>query len=235
MNWEVQLKGDTHDLRELSKSLTDHEYCIIERDGKFFIETARFSSFNTPEVITSDLSNILPILTGAARLSLGGRVPIQVASIARIREDGVRQEFLDVIETTQIRASSCEELLRSDGSVEVFNPADKVPDWINLALNNTNVAKALRLFGGNEHDWVSLYRLYEVIESDMNGIDNIVNEGWATKSAIKRFKHTANSPGAIGDSARHGKESSEPPMDPMDMGEAAPLVKVILHNWLRAK
>lgn len=238
MKWEVQLSGDEHDLRELEKSLTNDELRIIERDGQFFLETPRFSDLTTSEEVNAVTSDILPILTGAARLSLGGRTPLQISNIAKVREDGGRDIFVNLLDTIQVRATAGSvgvEITRSDGSVEVVKPSNKVPNWVNVALRNDNVAKALRLFGSNEHDWVNLYRLYEVIEADVGGIDIIASEGWATKKAIKRFKHTANSPGAIGDSARHGKESSDPPADPMDLGEAVPLVEVILHNWLRSK
>jgi len=235
MKWEVQVSGDEHDLRELAKSLTKDDLRIIERKRDFFLETIRFSDLTTPEEVTAVTSDLLPILTGATRLSLGGRTPLQIANIVKVREDGVRHIFVSLSDTIHVRDTVSLEITRSDGSIEVVNPADKVPGWINAAFKNTNVAKALRLLGTDEHDWVSLYRLYEVIESDVGGIDKIASEGWATKKAIKRFKHTANSPGAIGDSARHGKESRDPPADPMDLGEAVPLVEVILHNWLRSK
>ena len=91
------------------------------------------------------------------------------------------------------------------------------------------------MLGADAHDWVGLYRLYEVIEADVGGEDKIVKAGWTTKKAIGRFTRTANSPDAIGDAARHGKQSGEPPPNPMDLSEAISLVKVILHNWLRTK
>ena len=235
MKWEVQVSGDVHDLRELAKSLTNDDLRIIERDGHFFLETIRFSDLTTSEEVTAVTSDLLPILTGASRLSLGGRTPLQIANIAKVRKDGGRDIFVSVSDTIHVRDAVSVEITRADGSIEVVNPADKVPDWINAAFKNPNVAKALRLLGNDKHDWVSLYRLYEVIEADVGGIDKITSEGWATQKTIKRFKHTANSPGAIGDSARHGKEYSDPPANPMDLGEAVPLVEVILHNWLRSK
>ncbi len=186
MKWEVQVSGDAHDLRELAKSLTNDDLRIIERDGDFFLETIRFSDLTTSEEVSAVISDLLPILTGAARLSLGGRTPLQIANIAKVREDGGRDIFVSVSDTIYFRDTVSLEITRSDGSIEVVNPADKAPDWINAALKNPNVAKALRLFGTDEHDWVSLYRLYEVIEADVGGIDKIASEGWATKKAIKR-------------------------------------------------
>ena len=97
------------------------------------------------------------------------------------------------------------------------------------------MAKAFRLIGNGANDWVSLYRLFEVIASDIGGIDEIDSNGWATKASLKRFKHTANSPAAAGDLARHGAESTAPPASPMDLSEAKALVTYIFHEWLRKK
>jgi hypothetical protein len=160
---------------------------------------------------------------------------VNLSIITRVRPDGGRDIFVAVSDMIHVRATVGLEVTRSDGTTEVANPAGSVPGWVRLGLADPKVAKALRLLGTEEHDWVSLYRLYEVIEDDVGSLDNIVRYGWATKASIRRFKHTANSPGAVGDASRHGKESTTSPPDPMDLGEARALIEVILHNWLRSK
>lgn len=233
MKWEIKINGDAHDLKELSKSLVDDELRVLEMNGQYFLESNRFKELINSEEVTSLAAEILKVLTGAARLSLGGRTPIHVVNIARVMSDGVRNEFFPVSDSIYVRDTISVEM--SDGTKEVVHPARSVPRWVKLGLNDQNVEKALRLLGTDEHNWVSLYRLYEVIEEDVGGLDWITNNGWATKTSIKRFKHTANSPGTVGDDSRHGKESTTPPPDPMDIGEARALVEVILHNWLRSK
>jgi hypothetical protein len=235
VKWEVQIIGDTVDLRELSKTLIDDDLRVLERNGQYFLESDRFEELTNSEEVASLAADILKVLTGAVRLSLGGRTALHVANIARVRPDGGRDVFVTVSDTIRVRETIGVEITRSDGTKEVIHPAYSVPGWIKLGLTDQNVAKALRLLGTDEHNWISLYRLYEVIEEEAGGLDKIVNNGWATKTSIKRFKHTANSPGALGDDSRHGKESTTPPSDPMDIGEARALVEVILHNWLRSK
>ena len=83
-------------------------------------------------------------------------------------------------------------------------------------------------------DWVDLYRIYEVIESDM-GRSVILAKRWATNADIKLFKHTANSVAATGDQARHGKETSTPPVKPLTLSEARALVDTLLRAWLAHK
>ena len=222
MKWEVQLNGDAFDLKELSKSLIDDELRVVEKKGQYFLESNRFEDLTNSEEVASLAADILKVLTGAVRLSLGGRTPLHVANTARVRPDGGRDVFVTLSDSIHVRATIGVEITRSDGKKEVTHPAHSVPGWIKLGLTDQNIAKALRLLGTDEHNWVSLYRLYEVIEEDVDDLRKIVNNGWATNTSIKRFKHTANSPGAVGDDSRHGKESTTPPSDPMDIGEAAP-------------
>jgi hypothetical protein len=235
MKWEVQISGDATDLKELAKSLKDDVLRIVERNNQYFLESIRFDLFTRSEEVNSATVEILSVLTGAVRLALGGRTPIRIANIAKVRDDGGRDIFVTVSDTIHVRDMVSLEIKRSDGTVEVINPADKVPDWINLALKNQKVTKTLRLLGTEEQTWVSLYRLYEVIEGDVGSLDELADKGWATKSAIRWFKHTANSPSVVGDASRHGKESTTPPVNPMDLGEARALIELILHNWLRSK
>jgi hypothetical protein len=122
-----------------------------------------------------------------------------------------------------------------DGSEDHFNQADPVAGWIDAGLRDVNVAKVLRLLSSGQPSWVELYRILEVVEQDIRGLKYIAQQGWATDIALRRFKHTANSPTTAGDDARHGKESTRPPTNPMMLSEANALIATILHNWLRTK
>lgn len=235
MKWEVQISGDAQDLKELSNSLRDSDLRILERNGQHFFESSRFDNLAKSEEVSSLASDVLSVLTGAVHLSLGGRTPLLVANVATVGPDGQRNVFITASDTAYARDTAHVEITGSNGTVEVINPADEVPSWVRLGLADPKVAKALRLLGTQEHNWGNLYRIYEVIEEDVGKIDNITQYGWATKTSIKRFKHTANSPGAIGDASRHGKEPTSPPSDPMALSEARALVQVLLHNWLRWK
>ena len=234
MKWEIQINGDTLDLKELSKSLVDDDLRILEKSGQYFLESNRFKGLAESEEVESLAADILKVLTGAVRLSLGGRTPLSVASITGVKPDGRRVGFVTVSETISARETYECEITRLDGTKEVMHPAHSVQAWITYGLTDQSVAKVLRLFGADKLDWVDLYRLYEVIEKDV-GLDKIASKGWATKTSIRRFKHTANSPEAVGDDSRHGKESTTPPSDPMDIGEARALVELISYNWLRSK
>ncbi len=70
-----------------------------------------------------------------------------------------------------------------------------------MALTDQAVRRALRMWRVFARDWVNLYKILEVVQSDVGG--KITKNGWATSLEIERFKHTANSYLAIGDESRH--------------------------------
>jgi hypothetical protein len=235
MKWEVQLTGDAIDLEELSKSLDGAILRITQRSGQYFLEWSELEELTTHDEVAVAASSFLQVLSGASHLALGARTPIGLGNTTKLRPDGKRETHMNFTDTVHVRTSETQTIKGSDGSTTVIRPGDPVPGWMNLALADSSVAKALRLLGNGAYDWVSLYRLFEVLAADAGGIDAIDSKGWATKSSIKRFKHTANSPAASGDLSRHGTESTIPPPSPMDLSEAKALVTYILHEWLREK
>jgi hypothetical protein len=97
------------------------------------------------------------------------------------------------------------------------------------------VNRVLGLSGKEPKDWVNAYRIFEVIENASGGIDGIAAHGWASKADIRRFKHTANSPDAIGDNARHGELACDPPRNPMSEAEASAFLTKIVGSFLHSK
>jgi hypothetical protein len=114
-------------------------------------------------------------------------------------------------------------------------PTDEVSKWVRLGLSEDSIKKVFRLFGSERHSWVNLYRIFEVIEADIGNAKNLMRRDWASASAVTRFKRTANSVAAVGDEARHGKESTTPPKNPMTLSEARSFIETIMHHWLNER
>lgn len=235
MEWLVHITGDSSDLEDLSKSLSSSELSIIKDEKEFVLKSTDFNFLKDAKDVKNKASEILDLVNGAARLDLGMRKPLSVAHVIKVKDDGTRVVFVEVSATVTVTSRVTASVVGVDGTVQEVRQASPIPSWVALAQHDENVAKVLRLFGTGIHDWVNLYRIYEVVENDIGSISNIVKKGWATGKAVKRFKHTANSPSSIGDESRHGKQSSKPPEDPMTLSEAKSLIETILHNWLRTK
>jgi len=235
MRWEVDIAGDPADLQMLSEAMRGDDTLICERDGAFVLRSTQFDSFQDANDVRAHAQEIVTSLSGYSRLVLGAHKPIKVGSVVMVRDDGTKNVFVQ-LEPAIIRARVLASLsvTRADGTVEHHGPADSVKDWLEAAGQDPAVAKALRLRNADSLSWVELYRIYEVVEGDV-GRSNILASGWVKDPEIRRFKHTANSVGACGDQARHGKESTQPPKNPMSLSQAKALMDVLLKAWITSK
>ncbi len=106
-----------------------------------------------------------------------------------------------------------------------------VVTWVELSKKDPHVAWVLRLIGYDFETWSGLYKIYEAIEAD---VGNIPRKGWCTKTELRKFKQTANSPEALGVHARHGKVIQAPP-DPVSLSSAKSLIRRLLNEWFKMK
>jgi hypothetical protein len=236
MRWQVQIVGDVHDLEELSRSTRGGSVRIVKEEGGYVLVADAFGALTDAGQVRAIAEEQVALLNGAARLALEARTAISVGGISRLRPDGVRDHFVTAKATLGLTARATAVVVKADGTEErAPSRADVVPDWIEAGLREEAVAKVLRLLGRGSLDWVGLYRLLEIVEQDLGGRDQCWRHGWASKKQLARFRHTANSPSAVGDAARHGKEFTSPPAAPMSLSEAKSLVNLVLHSWLRSK
>lgn len=105
------------------------------------------------------------------------------------------------------------------------------------AVVHDSAARRALQFIGLRGNWLSLYKAYEVVEEDIGGKKNearrkIEENGWATRTEQTRFRRTANGYDVIGDEARHGVQTEEPPRNPMTYNEARHFVRSLVRRWL---
>lgn len=235
MLWEVELIGDAFDLNELALSMADTDPSIKKTQHGYVLTSAAFNQCTTYNEIEAAAKETLPILNGICAVLLSTRNPISIAAIHNSSPGQPRQVFVTISDGIGIRDSMSITVTNSNGIVETTNQADPTSGWLKLAANDQQVAKVFRLFNEPNLTWGGMYKIFEVIVESMGGLKPIADLGWASHNAMKRFKHTANSPGATGDSARHGVEPTSPPAAPMAMSEAKAMINTLVHNWLRAK
>lgn len=236
MKWKVQISGDVSDLKLLSDSLKELSVRIVESGNAHFIEAEAFNAFVDPKEVSKAAGELALVLSGVARLAYGARGQFSTGHVVNVNADGTENCYV-FLEGINVRCSvGVLTVSTSEGGETItIKPVDPATGWIKSAISNPTVVKALRLHGAGSRDWVDLYRLYEVIEGDIGGIKKVASLGYATEETLRRFKHTANSPSAIGDDARHGKESTQPPNNPLPLHEARSIIEAILHAWLREK
>ncbi len=235
MHWEVQLTGDTTDLRMLAPAFASGEVEVAQCAAEYVLWASEFKALDSAGAVGSRAIEIVSTLSGSARLALGARTSIGVGAVYRVRPDGERDiTVFPEPAVIHLRALPVTVVhTRPDGTAEVQGPADAISRWLPVASKDPNIAWALRLRNVGTLDWVDLYRLYGVIEGDMGA--RIYELGWASRNELERFARTANSVSAAGDRARHGKERTSPPRKPMDLSAARELVDRLMRAWLEWK
>jgi hypothetical protein len=234
MEWEVVLRGPGPILEELAHTFHENENMIVRSKDGFVLRSTRFVNLTNAADVRLKATPIVEALSGISRMLLQSEASLGIASLAEVRPDGSRNIFIE-LEPAVLRITAglvSVQVSHLDGSIEERRPSDPAPKWLTKALATPEAARALGLRDKGPLLWTDLYRLFEVIVEGAGGSAAIVTAGWASRTQLRRFMHSANSVSAAGDQARHGVEPTTPPADAMTIAEARSLVDILLARWL---
>lgn len=244
IRWEIRVEGDPRDLEALARESTGTQI-VIRKDNAaptYRLYSDTFDRLADSRSVFDAASRILELLSGALVLTGRLNTPLTCGPVYRRHADGTDDINMFVHEVVCVLASEAAvvqatgEVRDSAGAVRI-TPHIPVPfSLTQLGLVDVAVARALGLAAKPDAlTWVGLYRIYEVVEHDVGGEKNLPKRGWGSEGQQKRFKHSANSVAVGGDSARHGKELTVPPKDPMSLAEATAYCKYLLQAWFDSK
>lgn len=229
--WWVRLDGEASDLEGLAGDLSGASPVEVrEFDGRYYMRMVEFDRINESGDIETRASEVLRVVNGGARVQHGNNTEARVDAVARVRPDGRIDHFLHASSGSfRVRSRVSATLTAGDGSAVVPEPSI-TERAARAALNDPQAERALRIFGRDDADYRDLYHVLEIAEAECG--DAIYSDGTVTRSDVGRFKHTANSVHALGDQARHGHETIQPPQQPMSFDEAHALIGRVLRLWL---
>jgi hypothetical protein len=240
--WEVQLLGDSSDLEHLERCFGAGTRIVRadQQDAGHLYWSSAFEGCSQSEQVLKIASDDLVVLSGILKLVRHSHQNLRTGAVYKYRPDGNRDTYVHLSDSIHVNARAGDisvSITDVDGNlVQQQNPTPPTVAISALAAQDVSVKKAMRLFASvDAKTWVSLYRIYEVIEADVGGEHAMRKLGWRSESDLKRFKHSSNSVSVAGDAARHGKEQSNPPADPMKVDEAFAFVTFALHKWLARK
>lgn len=225
-DWLLELQGEEFDLEALTRLLRSPYLNVSKEGDTYYLRCSAFAPIASPDEVRERAREILQRASAAERIRCDSSLPVTLGEVFRIEPDGTRRSFFssDFLESWKVRvfhAPVTEEDAAAFGQ------------WVELADRDAKIDKALRILITRETNWINLYNILDVILSDVGGM--IWQAGWAPESEIKRFKHTADSESTLGDEARHGRERTQPPADPMSLKEAASLIRSVMRAWLAWK
>jgi hypothetical protein len=233
MRWKVRLTGVESGLEDLSDSFTDDPE-VFEDDGNYFLWSSRFEDLDEASDVQGSAERIVRLIRNFGAQDSLWVEELAASHIHEILNDGT--ELVSVFaegETVKMSAGPARATSTSeDGTGETCFPADQTYEWTQLALEDEKVEEVVDLLDRGD-DWVNLYRIYELIQDNIEGDQNIVDRSWWSSGEENQFTRTANSRDAIGDDARHGDEQTGSPSDPMTHQEAKRLIDTLIDNWLR--
>lgn len=229
-DWYVAVLGEPTDralLEDLLRSSPDHTIDRDEHSGEWRLRSSRLAGVPDHEAAWAIAQEVLSQVSEAAGATAATRLRVHPGGLGRTRPDGNSDLFVHPEPAI--------------GRVRAFPPTVLINGQV---VGEPLAAKILRLQAGNSHlrlalhflnleeSWYDLWKAYEAIRDGAGGESRLIEAGWATRSAIGRFRHTANSYAAIGDAARHAKLDGTPPDEPMTLSEADDFVRAILSQWL---
>jgi len=228
--WHVQLTGDPIDLGALAAMFTAPDLRVMRNGDEYFLESAVFETRATSAEVHQDARGLLPLLNGTAKVSRPNFRAVAVGTVVLESDAGTeRRHQVLSLPTLEVRVDLPPATILVDGqSPERPEAGSLATDrWVKLAVDDPDVAEALRIFDGPQN-WVNLYKIHEIVRRRAD----IAGSGWATDTELKLFTWTANHPEAGGESARHARSGTQPPPDPMTLEQAVGLVRRILTGWL---
>src|SRR3990172_1242885 len=167
MPWEVQLTGDPTDLQMLADTFTGGEIQVAKSGKEYVLRSSQFELLDSAASVRESAIELVIVLSGSVRLVLGARGAIRVgAAVSRVRPNGER-ESITVLVGQAVSHERALPITVVHGT-QIHRPADPILKWLPLAMQDPVVAKALRLRNADDLDWVDLYRIYEVIENEVD-------------------------------------------------------------------
>lgn len=239
--WELQILGRASDLEHLARHFTALPVVVTKDDQAscYLLQSDSFRPLTTAQQVIAASTDLLLLLSGVLNFTRGSEEPLRSGAVFLRRADGHRDIFVHLEDALAIRSELGDVSVTVTDSAGVARIVAPPPPpslrLVRAALTDSGVSKALRLLTADGGSWVGLYRIHEVVEADVGGEQQMIERRWGAAGQLKRFKHCANSVAAAGDLARHGKEATAPPPNPMSLDEARAYVRCVLEAWLNSK
>lgn len=230
--WRVRLEGSPAALEVLPRLLPPTCSVVVEEDGSRCVESAEFENLAEPESVLSVASQAVEAANLVAALHLQGWHPVTCGAVGRLQENGTRRwaKLVSTSVNVSARLAPSPSVVRAGGAVD----EPLAPPAFNAAADLVKRSEPLQRALGflQEGSWASLYNAYEIVCNAVGGEKKVQALGWASSSLASRFRHTSQSPAAIGARARHGVEPTVPPARPLPQSQARALVATLIENWI---
>ena len=228
-HWHVNIQGNELDLSELADIFASSNICVHREEGLYYLTADELNSLDDPSEVHSRATSLIQLIWGLARIHLKTRTPLLVGAISRIRNDGVKNCYVQP-EAASLSFQGELAAVGIGGGTPVINRKESpIGAEFFLPLNDLTVQRVVILSAKAVSPWKDLYPILEIIKED------VLREGWVSDDEISRYKRTACNPATAGDDARHGVFNHPAPSNPMTEAEAKSFIESLVMRWLEFK
>ena len=201
---------------------SDYEEMLLEDGTVGYID-------KNPERIREIAAKMLGSMHGAAKLIRSRYEPVEIYALQKRTPDG------ESIAGTAWGGGGWDKTIPLPPERKGLPKLAR--EWAKKGFEDETVAFALQLYGFLPVSWVSLYVIYEVIESDVGKSRELEAKKWLSRRRLRQFKFTANSTRDLRFGVRHGKNknSRKKPPESMTLAEGEACVRHLLNCWLSEK
>lgn len=229
------IDGEAIDLQNAAElQITPGHARIVADGGRFFLDSPALDGLDGAALVAA-AENELELINGTAAIVHANYRPITVSGELR-SPDGTVSRVVRVTFHAEARLSATVSMVGPGSS------STSVPATLTLAANQEpeTFGRALKLMGSNSLDWITLWKVYDVIRHGTTPPEgkynrkHITTRSWATTAELDSFELSANDPQISGNDARHGayRMTKEPKLtDPMTTVQARELISRILCSW----
>lgn len=220
MGWRAYIETDDFTISILREQFRGPELHVDAEDGGLFVTGTRFAGCTAALEAHERAHVIARELTAVCRMIDSSCAPVRYLS--SVRDDSV------VAGTTQFAEARMAAHSRLMGGGP---PAPIYPNVMACAGHDGAYAEALRWMGSPEPlDASAVYKVFELLRESAGGTEGFLKRvGW-TRSTLSSFTGTLNTPGALGDGARHAI-GQQPPKKPLSLNECILLIADAVRKW----
>jgi len=220
---KIRLVGDNISLDILERIFKSGDMYIFSeihcKQKLFFMKSKSFENLDEKELRKTG-NELLKKINSICCFVKGNYTPVKIDNVY-IGDCGYNsfEEHLTIRDDCYIIENGNKKDFDEDTILEIYSK-----------INNDRLLNdIMALLFEKGTDWVNLYRIL-----DSFGDKKLISCEWITKKDLRLLKHTANSPGAIGNEARHGSQDNIAPSKPMLLNMAQVLVKKIIWHYIES-
>lgn len=231
MTVKAWLEGRDSDLEVVARHFSTGEPAVYrDVNGDYYLTSSSFEELWDRGELPDAAETLLTQINGLARVFEPNYRPVQLG--VRFSDDGGRGQMVALKGAIEISVAASATI--SINGVPQEPPPSRAPDFIQEAAQNPDVAEALRILGAAGHSagWHDLYKVFEIVRSNVGGGQALISQGWKTREDISAFTVSANSPSVSGDAARHARHNDGVPQHTMNLPTGRAFISQLMLRWL---